>query len=263
MRPLSAGLEHWSRIALDHDWIGAWREGAIFPCEMVFFLARCDEAGIRVVVESGRQDGISTAILGFWAKEAGGAVHSVDLEEDAARAEACRARLAHLPLHLVRGNAFVEIPRLVRRAEAPTALLIDGPKGWPALAMAYGLARTSTLQLIALHNLTEGGTWRAQFQALAGPGAFYEQLAHAGPNWTALRQAEVERLFGSARSLEASSLGVMDVERAGRQRLARMVRPAFGVSQPPLLAAGWSLGAFGATRYLFSASARLPLDPGS
>jgi hypothetical protein len=263
MTTLADRMEHWSRAALAQDWIGAWREGAIFPCEMVFFLARCDEDGVQVVVESGRQDGISTAILGAWAARGGGRVHSVDLEEDAARAAACRARLAHLPLDLVRGNAFVEVPRLVHAARAPTALLIDGPKGWPALAVAYGLASVRSLQLVSLHNLTPGGSWRAQFQALAGPGAFYEQSAGGGEAWRTLRAAEAERLLGSARSLEESSLGVMAVGRAGRGRLVRRAGLAFGLSQPPLLAAGWSLGAFGVTRYLFSISARLPLDPGS
>lgn len=260
--PFAAAIERWSGLALERDWIGQWREGAIFPREMVFFLARCEAAGVRVVVESGRQDGISTAILGEFAQATGARVVSVDLEEDAARAAACRKRLAAYPLTLVQGNAFAEIPRLVHEAGAPAALLIDGPKGWPALAMGYALARAPGLSLLALHNLHEGGRWRAQFEALAGPGAFYEQAAHGGSNWHQLGEAEVARLHGAARSLAASSLGVMDVARAGRGRLSRLLHRGFGASQPPLLALGWAAGAFAATRYLFSISARLPLDPG-
>src|SRR5712691_8115121 len=64
-------MERWARIALDDDWVGSWLEGAIFPTEIVFFLASCEANGIRYIIESGRQDGYSTRILGEYARRTG------------------------------------------------------------------------------------------------------------------------------------------------------------------------------------------------
>lgn len=259
----AAALQHWSRRALDLGWVEAWVEGSIFPCEMVFFLARALERGVGTIVESGRQDGISTENLGHFARETGVRVVSVDLEEDAERAAACRRRLAPYPLEIVKGNAFSEVPRAVAGGKGGVALLIDGPKGFPALAMGFGCTVFPHVRTLAFHNLDMGGPLRPFVLERASRAPFYEDdVGEAGRAWADLRAHEERTLAqsGARRSLETSSLGVLDIDDATRARLTRGTDRRFLFNQPPLLAVGWKAGLFDQTRYLFSLSFRLASD---
>lgn len=252
--------EYWAEIALTQDWVSGWVEGAIFPCEMVFFLAVCDAAGARAVVESGRQDGFSTRILGEYARRTGARIVSIDLEEDAARAAQCRRRLAEYPVELWRGNAYEMVPKAVARSDGPLALLIDGPKGFPALALAFAAAADEKTAIISLHNLIDGGEPRAVFESLGGAPKFYEAVLRPDGNaWAALRRREREvcQARGAARSLESSSLGVAVVDADMRAALWSRMDRRFGFHQPPVLRLGWSLGQHRLTRYLFSLSYRV------
>jgi hypothetical protein len=246
--PLEApdAVQRWSALALEQDWPKDWVEGAIFACEMVYFLAACEAAGIRRVIESGRQDGYSTRILGEYAKRTGIAVVSIDFEDDPARAAKCHAMLAPYGLDLRKGNAFEAVVAAVREAREPTALLIDGPKGFLAQSMAFAAQANGPVELVAFHNLNEGSVWRSQFEELAGPAAFYETAlaADASEAWMQLRKREIAacEATGARRSLEKSSLGVMRVDAAVERRLRRLVRAHYGLVQPPMIAALWRLG---------------------
>src|SRR5512140_2024640 len=124
---LAVNAERWATVALERDWVAGWVEGAIFASEMVYFLAACDTERIATIIESGRQDGYWTRILGEYARITGTKVHSIAIEWDKARAEACRRSLEGLPIELHSGDAFSLVPTLLARApRSPTALLLDG-----------------------------------------------------------------------------------------------------------------------------------------
>ena len=38
-------LDKWSVIALQEDWVGRWGQSAMFPSELAFFLAVCEQPG--------------------------------------------------------------------------------------------------------------------------------------------------------------------------------------------------------------------------
>jgi hypothetical protein len=254
-----AAAEMAAELVLD-GYVDQWVEGAIFPCEMAFFLARCDTEEVSVVIESGRQDGYSTEILGDWAKRNSRTIVSIDLEQDSARASACRRRLAHLPIELIKGSAYEEFGRWSERLHGTrVGFLADGPKGWPAISMmAAGLSEN--VRVMALHNLNVGGGERRFFEELGGEEVFYESaLPEPGPRWRELRERElsVATRAGAARSLDISSLGVLvlDPKRSRRVRTAR--RREFGLHQPEIVKALWSARAYRATTKLYGLSYKL------
>ncbi|WP_038971766.1 hypothetical protein [Bradyrhizobium genomosp. III] len=258
MEALRAAAEVAAALVLE-GYVDRWVEGAIFPCEVAFFLARCMMEDVSVVVESGRQDGYSTEILGDWARRNGHRLVSIDLEHDSARAAACRQRLAHLPIELVKGSAYEEFGRWSDSLrETRVGFLVDGPKGWPAISMmAAGLA--DNVRLMAIHNLTVGSGERAFFEQF-GTQVFYEAaLAEPGPRWRELRNREIEVAIraGAARSLETSSLGVLVLDPERRRRVRGALRTEFGLHQPRVVRALWSLGAYRATTKLYGLSYRL------
>ncbi len=252
--------EYWARIALSKGWVEEWVQGAIYPSEMVFFLARCEQSNVASVIESGRQDGFSTAILGEYARRRGVRVFSIDYEQDADRAARCRERLAVYPeLHLLRGDANTLIGQLVRQ-EAPrrTALLADGPKGFWALALMSAAAAQGSVTAIALHNLGPRQPATPYVEGLAPEPLYYEEsLDNPGSAWRELKSAEDRFCAKSAQgALSHSSLGVMVLSDSVRHRLAWAIHPGFKLFQPPLVRLGWGLGLFRATGWLFSLSFR-------
>ena len=240
--------------------LSAWIEGAIFPSEMAFFVASCEVAGITRVIESGRQDGYSTAILADWAERSGVEIISVDLELDAARAAACRDRLRGKPVTLIRGSAYSCFGKAsFSEPDKPTAFLVDGPKGWPALSMMSAALTTGT-RLMAIHNLAEGLPTRDLFLQLGGTSVFYEDaLVDPGPHWRMLRKRESELLTarGAVRDLEGSSLGVLALEGETRQKFSRLSGAQFGLHQPSIVRGFYRLGLFWATTKLYVLSYRI------
>ncbi|MBZ8134247.1 hypothetical protein CLD20_13275 [Afifella sp. IM 167] len=241
--------------------LDGWVEGAIFPREMAFFLASCEVEGVECVIESGRQDGYSTAILADWASRTGRRVVSIDLETDRARAESCRARLSRWSeADLVRGSAYTEFGRKAaeHRAER-TAFIVDGPKGWPAISMICG-ALHDNVALLSLHNLAEGFDTRAFFEDIGGPEIFYEwALPDPPPAWQELEAREKAQLSaqGAARSLELSSLGVLRLDDARRARLRSLRGSQFGLHQPEIVRGFYKAGAYGPATKLYGLSYRL------
>lgn len=237
-------VERWASLALELDWVSGWREGAIFPCEMVYFLAACDAAGIRAVIESGRQDGYSTMILGEYARRTDVRIVSIDFEDDVDRAARCRAALAPYPIDIRKGNAFEAVVAAVRECREPAALIVDGPKGFLAQSMALASLACGPVRLLSFHNLPEGSDFRASFQGLAaGSSAFYETDVDPldATSWRRLREREREicDAKGARRSLEASSLGVLRIDESRRGRLARTVALHFGLVQPIVISSLW------------------------
>lgn len=248
-----------AELVLD-GYVDRWVVGAILPSEMAFFLARCITEDVSVVVESGRQDGYSTEILGDWAKRNGHRLVSIDLEQDSARAAACRQRLAHLPIELVRGSAYEEFGRWSDKLRGSrVGFLVDGPKGWPAISMmAAGVA--DNVRLMAIHNLTVGSKERDFLEELGGAEVFYEgALGEPGSRWRELREREISVLTraGVAGASDVSSLGVLVLDSERGRRIRGALRPEFGLHQPPIVKALWSVGAYRATTKLYGLSFRL------
>lgn len=232
---LSEAVEKWSQTALREGWVERWMEGAIFPREMVFFLGVCDAHEVRVIVESGRQDGYSAELIGFYARQVGGRAYSIDFEEDGARAERCRRRLAGNPaLQLVKGNGVTWVGPLLRRhAPTPSAVLLDGPKGYLAMSLFFAAAEIPGVSVCAVHNV-DYQLQKAPFASAGDEPHFHEEMAHSGPFWNELNEAEVRhgQAVGARRSLTESTLGLLrqpEVQRlAGTLKLEvrRMDQPA-------------------------------------
>jgi hypothetical protein len=258
VRSLLEAAETAADLANPH--VESWLEGAIFPSEMAFFLATCEVAGVTRVIESGRQDGYSTVLLGEWAAAGGREIISVGLELDAERAAKCRERVRGLPVTLVKGSAYNCIARAAKRDRAAsTAFLVDGPNGWPAISMMSATI-DDNVSVMALHNLAEGLPTRDMFLDIGGPEVFYESaLADGGPKWRALlaKERALSEKQGVARDLYCSSLGVLRLNGTSREKFALLGGWQYGFHQPRLVRTFYKAGWFLVAQKLYGLSYRL------
>lgn len=255
-------LDKWAKIALDSNWVQAWVEGAILPSEMVFFLSRCEEMDIQCVIESGRQDGYSTRLLGEFARRQGIEIYSVDTENDRIRADNCRKRLVeYRELHLLKGNGLSVLGRLLEGiSDSPTAVLVDGPKGFLAMSLLFASAGYRQVKLVAMHNLERGSTGREIFEHQADQPVFCEAFAsQAGEYWHSLKNTEIAFCIprGMAKPPEHSSLCVMPISVIVRSRLSSLFHPVFAFYQPTVIRLLWHLRLYNFVKYLVAISHRL------
>lgn len=239
-------IEYFSKQAIEQGWVSQWRLGAITPRELVYFLACCRVAGITRVIESGRQDGISTGIIARALQPFGVTVASIDWEADRGQAEECRRRLAGLTnLELIKGDAAVEIPRLIAESrECVVALLIDGPKNFEALALLFAAAQRPVVRLLAEHNLTPGKLARQKLESIRATPCFFEDENFQGVEWSELGIQENERLSKLSRRYHMtwSTLGVVLLdERSNRADLLTW-NWSFGLCQPRIVDRAWRTG---------------------
>ncbi len=133
--------------------------GAVYPSEMAFFLYECERAGIKCIIESGRGDGYSTAVIAAYGESKRIRIISIDRETDQRRAGDCRRRLSRYSrLELVVGDTFYKLPKLLRSTNGPVALLIDGPKGHEAIYLSAAAAAYGPIKVISHHNVHPGHT---------------------------------------------------------------------------------------------------------
>lgn len=137
--------------------------GGILASEMLLFLAAVKYHGIRNVIESGRRNGYSTAILGECIERCKLlSVASIEIDPIEAVDDALEMKYRHLAL--VKGDGEREVPKMYARMSLPTALLLDGPKG----PKAANLADRCNPPLFAIHDCHrwhEGGVenpWRKE-----------------------------------------------------------------------------------------------------
>lgn len=241
-------LDEWAQVALNSGWCEEWQEGAIFPTEMVFFLAMCDAAKIRRVIESGRQDGYSTMILAEYGKRRHADVVSLDYESNSEQARKCHARMrGYSRLQLVKGDAHYSFAKhALSDNESALACLMDGPKGKWAIALLLAAAGLRNTRIIALHNLDAGRRYtQIVRQRTRGP-LFHECLEHNIESpWTRLRERERQACeeMGAVRSLDQSTLGVVSIDDGGWSGMARAFIPELFLYQPVLIRLLWRLGA--------------------
>lgn len=257
---LPEAANRWAALALELNWVEQWVEGAIFPCEMVYFLAMAEIEDSRTILESGRQDGYSTIILGEFARRTGIRVVSIDYEEEAERGQRCRERLASYPVEALVGDAFSLIGRiLAESATDSVAILVDGPKGWSANALALSSAGYSNVRLLALHNQHLASPETRALLDVFHPRAFYEDaLVETEGPWRQLREQEKAHLERNAvRPLDRSSLAAFIVSDASRHRIRNTLRREFMFFQPPLINLFWRLRWYEGARRLHSGSFRV------
>jgi hypothetical protein len=104
----------------------------IFNSEMALLIGLCRKLGVEVVIESGRARGQSTFLLGKYLP--GVAIHSVERQRDSDALFAER-RLDELDnVTLWYGDGLKLVPQIVQaKTGRRIAILLDGPKGHPAL----------------------------------------------------------------------------------------------------------------------------------
>ncbi len=113
-----------------------YEERGILNSEMLAACATAQALGADVVIESGRARGQSTRTLARYFQGTRTKIISVELERDADAlyAESHLKEFAHV--ELIYGNAFKLLPGLLdRHANQRVALLMDGPKGLPAIEL--------------------------------------------------------------------------------------------------------------------------------
>jgi hypothetical protein len=240
MHTFQALLDEEARRLIDSGLAAQWIRHAILPSEMAFFLAQCNEQNITYVVESGRQDGYSTEVLGRWASEKGARVVSIDTGFLPDRDAASKVRVQSLPVDCRNGDAFDAVGKALFEANGRrTALLIDGPKRWPALMLLSAASCQPHVRVLALHNLDPGSNIREW--ATSNEFRFYEDFASASPTWQQLLAIGREcRLHVPEENADQVSL--LGVRSNGR---TLPWHRHFGFGHPILVSALWRSGAYG------------------
>lgn len=230
--------------------IETWLPGAMYPSEIAWFLESFTRAGCEVVVECGRQDGVSTEAFARSFADSPVEVISIDLERDRARAQRARERLRGCAVELVAGDIHVEVPKVLRRcAGKKVAVLQDGAKGWEGLATLLAAATCANVGMVAQHNLHHGHVTRTVFEMLALRPSFVES-SDARDRFAPLIEAEraVIRTRNPNRSLDHTSLGVMLTDRPQKKLIVesfRVLKPIFGPWNPARVVAAWGRDDFG------------------
>ena len=238
-------LDKWSLIALQEDWIGRWTQSAMFPSELVFFLALCEHSGIKRIFESGRYEG--TRRSGWPPTPSGKAPTCIRSTWNLVRtiAQRGRERLSKYPVcaphdgrhlsgawqhHAVpsgracgTGRGRAETLRRHERALCRRRLPVDSRH------------RHAQPRREARH--------RGVLHARRRRPRYYEDYAKNPDGvFARLRASELEQLSAKVqRPLDRSSLAVMKVDDAARQQLLWTMDRRFGRHQPLVLYWRWRL----------------------
>jgi len=236
-------------VAYCHRFVDGWLPGAMYPSEIAWFLDGFARAGCDVLVECGRQDGVSTEAFARYFHGSGVRVISIDFDSDAARAARAKERVASFDAELVSGDIHIEVPRILRRCGGKrVAVLQDGPKGWEGLATLLAASLDDNVALIAQHNLHKGHVTRSMFQLLSIRPSFIESSddqARYQPLITVERTAIAK--MSPNRPIDHTSLGVMHTDPMQKSLIAEsfgLLRPQYGPWNPGPVVAAWKRGDF-------------------
>jgi predicted O-methyltransferase YrrM len=138
---LDAFLALMSGVAYDNE--------GIPMSEMFFLLSALGGESPPRILESGRGGGQSTQVLGHWFARS--AVISVEENDRSPNARAAVDRLAHLANVDCRfGDSRRLLPELLQPGDV---VLIDGPKEFRALKLAFQLLHTGRPRVVFIHDL--------------------------------------------------------------------------------------------------------------
>jgi hypothetical protein len=163
-----------------------YEERGILNSEMLSACALCRELGAEVIIESGRARGQSTYVLARAFEGTSVAIASIELERDhdAAFAE---ERLAGFPnVELLYGDSFKILPGLLESLRGRRiAILLDGPKGKPAIELlSRCFVQSADVAVGFIHDMRRGTPQRAQLEETADrvfftdDQTFVEQYSH-------------------------------------------------------------------------------------
>ena len=240
------------RSAIDHcrGFIESWHPGAIYPSEIAWFIDNFERSGCDVLIECGRDDGVSTEVLAAFFQGSGTTLISVDFDPDPVRARRARERVRGYDAELVTGDIHIEVPRILRRcAGRKIAVLQDGPKGWEGLVTLLAAAVSDDVGLIAQHNLHQGHVTRAVFQMLSLRPSFVEH-AEGHERFEPLIAAEREALRAKNpnRPLDHTSLGVMltdTIQKRFIEESFQLLKRVYGPWNPERVVSAWKHEDFG------------------
>ena len=146
----------------------SWLPGALYPSEMLWLLKNIEQARPDIIIECGRQDAVSTKVLGRYFDASGVRIFSIDFDHDRARLERTRRALGDLPVTCCSGDIHIQVPRLLREHSGrKIAVVQDGAKGWESMATLLAATYCPGVSLVAQHNLHVGHVSRAVFHVLA------------------------------------------------------------------------------------------------
>jgi len=134
----------------------------VLPSEMLFLCAIVRELEADSVVESGRARGVSTALISSFFANSGIDIYSIENTKYSLDSKIAEARLKDCKnLHLLYGDAFVRLPRIVQRLKAPV-VFIDGPKGKKAVFLcAYLFKEFKNIKAVLIHDCYRGSVERS------------------------------------------------------------------------------------------------------
>jgi hypothetical protein len=220
----------------------------MYPSEMIWLSEYVASHGVDVLIECGRQDGVSTRTLGeLLGKDT--TILSIDFDEDRARLESVKESLRGLNIVCVSGDIHQRVPELLRQyAGRRIAVVQDGPKGWEGLSTLVAAAHSKDVVLIAQHNLHKGHRSRAYFQLLASNPAFleYDATAVLAQRIRAREQTD-DGFVRSNREVDHSSLGICSLKGNLRQAVLENAHELDGVMGPWSALAterAWNAGRF-------------------
>ncbi len=126
----AGAFERFSAIAPTYE------ERGILNSEMLAVCATCDRLDVDLIIESGRCRAQSTLALARYFEHTSTSIISIELEHDE-NADFAEQRLAGFPqVELLYGDSFKMLPELLaEHCSRKIALLMDGPKGLPAIGL--------------------------------------------------------------------------------------------------------------------------------
>jgi len=241
-----------TREPVEHcrQYIEGWLPGAMYPSEIAWFLENFRRAGCDVLVECGRQDGVSTEAFASYFAGTDVKLISIDFDSDGARAGRARERVRDYDVELVSGDLHAEVPKALERcAGRRVGVLQDGAKGWEGLATLLAAAVASDVTMVAQHNLHEGHRTRSLFQILSRQPSFVE---HSDAHDRFRSLIDEERATISTRNpnrpLDHTSLGVMLTDPAQKRLIVEsfeLLKPVFGPWNPARAVEAWQRKDFG------------------
>ncbi len=151
-----------------------YEERGVLHSEMLAACGIVDALGVRTVLESGRARGQSTLQLARYLEGSGRSLVSLEMSRDDDAIFAERRLAGHARCELRYGDAFESLADAITElGDSPAALLIDGPKGLPAIELIGDLfERFANLRAAFLHD-TRRQTPQRELLENSGVRAFF------------------------------------------------------------------------------------------
>ena len=134
----------------------------ILNSEMLLFAALIDLLDVRHVIESGRARAQSTELIARWLSEKANNIRfdSIEFDKNSEDTVVAKKRVDStgysVGLHF--GDAFRMLPELVGDNDSKKLVLIDGPKGIDALALAIETLKDKNVEAVCIHDMHKDAT---------------------------------------------------------------------------------------------------------